>query len=151
DSMLGRRAGTLGNVRGNAYIVAELKRLGLKPAGDSSGFLQRVPMVSYAVDTARSGLRAGSASLEAFHEYYPSQDSFAAPSRPLDGAQLVYVGAAADSATLPAREALKGKVVVFRSHPQATSLNAPDLGPNARLGLIAGIAFTDLDPVIASY
>ena len=35
DSMLGRRAGTIGNVRGNAYIVAELTRLGLKPAGDA--------------------------------------------------------------------------------------------------------------------
>ena len=42
--MLGRRAGTIGNVRGNAYIVAELTRLGLKPAGDAGGFLQRVPL-----------------------------------------------------------------------------------------------------------
>jgi hypothetical protein len=33
DSMQGRRAGTLGNQRGNAYIAAELRRLGLKPAG----------------------------------------------------------------------------------------------------------------------
>jgi len=151
DSMLGRRAGTLGNVRGNAYIVSELKRLGLEPGGDSSGFLQRVPMISYAVDTTRSSLRAGAVSLGALHDYYPYQESFDAPSRPLDGAQLVYIGAASDSAGLPAREMLKGKVVVFRSHPKATSLNAPDLGPNSRLGLIAGIAFTDLDPVIASY
>ena len=34
DSMLGRRAGTIGNVRGNAYIAAEVARLGLRPAGD---------------------------------------------------------------------------------------------------------------------
>jgi hypothetical protein len=53
DSMLGRRAGTVGNVRGNAYIAGELARLGLKPAGDSGGFLQRVPLTSYALDTAR--------------------------------------------------------------------------------------------------
>ena len=37
DSMLGRRAGTSGNVRGNAYIAGELARLGLKPGGDDGG------------------------------------------------------------------------------------------------------------------
>jgi hypothetical protein len=151
DSMLGRRAGTIGNVRGNAYIVAELTRLGLKPAGDAGGFLQRVPLTSYAVDSARSTLKAGSTSLTAFHDYYSYQDSFDAPPRSLDGAQVIYIGTAADSTAMPGREALKGKVVVFRSHPQATSLGAPDLRPEARLGLIAGIAFTDMDPIIESY
>ena len=73
------------------------------------------------------------------------------PPRPLDGAQMVYIGTAADSTAMPGREALKGKVVVFRSHPQATSLGAPDLHPEGRLGLIAGIAFTDMDPIIESY
>ena len=151
DSMLGRRAGTTGNVRGNAYIAAEIRRLGLKPGGDEGGFLQRVPMTSYAVDSAKSSLNSGSASLAAFHEFYPYQDSFDAPPRPVDGAQVVYIGTAADSATLPAREALKGKVVVFRSRPQNTTLASPDLGPTGRLGLIAGIAFTDMDPIIQSY
>src|SRR5215210_4927533 len=47
DSMQGRRAGTPGNVRGNAYIAAELARLGLRPGGDSGGYLQRVPLASY--------------------------------------------------------------------------------------------------------
>src|SRR5215207_887919 len=59
DSMLGRRAGTAGNMRGNAYIAAELARLGLRPAGDSGGFLQRVPLESYALDTSRTALQAG--------------------------------------------------------------------------------------------
>ena len=40
DSMLGRRAGTIGNTRGNAYIAGEVARLGLRPAGDNGGFLQ---------------------------------------------------------------------------------------------------------------
>jgi hypothetical protein len=151
DSMLGRRAGTIGNVRGNAYITAELTRLGLKPGGDTGGYLQRVPMTSYAVDTTRSSLKAGSASLAPFHDYYPFQDSFDAPPRPIDGAQVVYIGSAADSAALPTREALKGKLVVFQIQPQSTSLKAPDLAPESRLGLIAGIAFTDLDPIIESY
>ncbi len=150
DSMLGRRAGTVGNTRGNAYIVSEVTRLGLRPAGDGGAFVQRVPMVSYAVDTAAASLKAGSATLATFHEYYPYQASFDYPARPIDGAQVLYAGTAADSARLPAREALRGKIVVFRSHPEATSLEAPDLGPGGRLGLIAGIAITDIDPILQS-
>ena len=34
DSMLGREAGTPGNVKGTDYIAAEIKRAGLVPAGD---------------------------------------------------------------------------------------------------------------------
>ena len=87
DSMLGRRAGTLGNVRGNAYIAAELARLGLTPAGDSGGYLQRVPL-----DELRGGLPPGHAarrsrgSLAPFADYYPYQPTFAVPARPIDGA-----------------------------------------------------------------
>ena len=44
DSMQGRRTGTPGNAKGNAYIVSELQRIGLRPAGDAGGFLQRVPL-----------------------------------------------------------------------------------------------------------
>ena len=36
DSMMGRLAGTPWNDKGTDYIAAEVKRLGLKPAGDES-------------------------------------------------------------------------------------------------------------------
>jgi hypothetical protein len=151
DSMLGRRAGTIGNARGNAYIVGELARLGLTPGGDGGSFFQRVPMVSYAVDTAKSRLQAGSATLVAFREYYPYQPGFEVPVRPVNGAEVVYIGEAADSASFPEREALRGKVVVFRAHSEGTSLGTPSLGLRGRLGLIAGIAITDMDMIIQSY
>src|SRR2546428_12254324 len=51
DSMQGRRAGTPGNVRGNAYIAGELLRLGLKPGGDDGGDPPRGPPTSRAGDT----------------------------------------------------------------------------------------------------
>src|SRR6202030_1020771 len=38
DSMMGRRVGELGNYKGTAYVAAEYKRLGLKPAGDNGGY-----------------------------------------------------------------------------------------------------------------
>jgi hypothetical protein len=151
DSMQGRRSGSPGNVRGNAYIASELVRLGLRPGGDAGGFFQRVPLVSYAVDTTGPALRAGSTELKLFHDYFPYQGSFAVPVRPVNGAQLVYIGTVADSASLPSREALEGKVVVFRSEAHGASLGAPDLSPPGRLGLIAGIVVTQIDPLLEQF
>jgi hypothetical protein len=151
DSMQGRRAGTPGNVRGNAYIAKELERLGVRPAGDNGGYLQRIPLASYTLDTAKSVLRSGSATLTAFQDYFPYQPTFAVPVRPVDGAQVVYIGTLADSASLPTREALAGKVVLFRSGVTGNSLGAPDLGPQGRLGQIAGIVITQIDPLLAQF
>jgi hypothetical protein len=134
DSMQGRRAGTLGNQRGNAYIAVELRRLGLRPAGDQGTYLQRVPLISYAIDPARATLRAGSERLTPFQDYYPYQAAFDLPSRSIRGAPLVYIGSKSDSANLPPREApLRGKVVVFRSPSTGPSLGAPDLSPDGQL------------------
>jgi hypothetical protein len=152
DSMAGRRTGTPGNVKGNAYIAAELTRLGLRPAGDSGSFLQRVPLTSYAVAKGAGALEVGGARLEPFEDYHPYQTLFEVPARPIDGAQVVYIGGAADSASLPAREALQGKVVVFRSDAAGnTTISPPDLNPQGRLGLVSGVMITRMDPVIATF
>jgi hypothetical protein len=45
DSMLGREAGTEGNLKGAAYLARELQRLGLQPAGENGGWFQDVPLV----------------------------------------------------------------------------------------------------------
>ena len=151
DSMEGRRAGSAGNVRGNAYIAGELRRLGVEPAGDAGSYFQRVPLVRYAVDTARSTLQAGGGTLRVFRDYFPYQPTYDLPARPVNGAGVVYIGAAADSAARPSREALRGKVVVYRSHATPNSLDAPDLSPDGGLGLIAGIAITQIDPLLEQF
>jgi peptidase M28-like protein len=151
DSMQGRRAGTAGNVRGNAYIAGELARLGLKPGGDNGGYLQRIPLTSYSVDSARANLRAGTTALAPFRDYLPDQPTFAVPVRSLDGAQVVYIGTIGDTAALPPREALKGKLVVFRSQANGSSLGAPDLSPQGHLGAVAGIAVTQIDPLLEQF
>src|SRR5689334_23122672 len=51
DSMQGREAGTIGNVKGTAYIASELKRMGLKPAGDSGTYFQVLPFKMRVVDS----------------------------------------------------------------------------------------------------
>src|SRR5690242_21746202 len=62
DSMQGREAGTIGNAKGTAYIAAELKRMGLKPAGDSGTYFQVLPFKVRSVDSS-SVITAGDARL----------------------------------------------------------------------------------------
>jgi len=151
DSMQGRRTGTPGNAKGNAYIAGELRRLGLRPAGDTGGYLQKIPLSSYAADSARATLRVGSSELVLWKDYHPYQAEFVVPARPINGSSLVYIGGPSDSGSLPSREALQGKVVVYNSAGSGNSLGAPDLQPAGRLGLISGIAVTGVDTVIATY
>ncbi len=151
DSMQGRRTGTPGNAKGNAYIVSELGRLGLKPAGDGGSYLQKVPLSSYAPDSSRATLKVGSGELALWTDYHPYQAEFAVPARPIGGSSLVYIGGPADSAAVPPREALRGKVVVYHSGATGNNLGAPDVSPEGRLGLISGIMVTGVDTLIATY
>jgi len=43
DSMQGRQVGRVGNMKGTDYIAAEVKRLGLVPAGDNGTYFQVLP------------------------------------------------------------------------------------------------------------
>lgn len=45
DSMMGRQAGTAGNVKGTDYIASQFRRIGLEPGGENGGFFQTVPLV----------------------------------------------------------------------------------------------------------
>jgi hypothetical protein len=45
DSFLGREVGTEAHLKATAYIEREVRRLGLKPAGDSGGYFQNLPVV----------------------------------------------------------------------------------------------------------
>jgi hypothetical protein len=54
DSMLGRRAGMEGNVRGTRYIAAEAARLGLEPAGENGTYFQTVPLARRSADPQSS-------------------------------------------------------------------------------------------------
>src|SRR5574341_172043 len=59
DSMQGREAGTVGNVRATDYIAAELRRLGLVPAGDSGGYFQTIPLKTRTFDTTSTFAASG--------------------------------------------------------------------------------------------
>jgi hypothetical protein len=53
DSMLGRSAETPNGARAARFIAAQLKAAGIAPAGDSGGYLQRVPLSRTFVRSAR--------------------------------------------------------------------------------------------------
>lgn len=53
DSMLGRSAQTPNAARAARFIAARLRALGIRPAGDSGGYLQRVPLSRTFVRSAR--------------------------------------------------------------------------------------------------
>jgi hypothetical protein len=110
DSMLGREAGTLGNVKGTNYIAAEIKRLGLVPAGDSGTYFQTIPLKTRDFDTT-STFAAGGTPLIAFTDYVPNGRA------PIDNAALpvVYGGDVSDSLHWITPEQATGKLVVFRS------------------------------------
>ena len=45
DSMQGRAFGREGNMKGTAYIAAELQRMGVEPGGDNGTYFQELPVV----------------------------------------------------------------------------------------------------------
>jgi hypothetical protein len=54
DSMQGRATGTPGAAKASAYLVGQMRAIGLTPAGDNGTFLQRVPLTRDSV-TGRNG------------------------------------------------------------------------------------------------
>jgi len=115
DSMMGRSAGSEYNLKATAYIAAEVKRMGLMPAGDSGGYFQNVPLVKRELDPS-SGLSVDGVSLRPWDEFVPRDPGRA--TRSFDGAQAVYAGVLGDSTMLsPEQAAGKFILIGVRSGP----------------------------------
>ena len=136
DSMLGREAGTSGNVKGTDYIAAEAKRLGLIPAGDSGTYFQTIPLKTRTLDTTSMVVVAGSL-LKIFADYLPTGgDSLVGPVLP-----VVFGGTIGDTAHMIAPDAADGKVVVFlpRAGNNIRAVRLGDVGRRAAAVLIAAL------------
>lgn len=94
DLLEGREAGTRGYDLAAAYVAAEFQKLGLKPAGDSGAYLQRVPLTAHRpAGEGRVTLRgrAGAATSMVFGEdYFPSSWPLSAATKV--SAPMVFVG-----------------------------------------------------------
>lgn len=108
DSMEGRGTGTRGALKAAKFIAAEMKALGLSPAGDS-GYFQKVPFAS---TTSNGGRRSLS--------LLPSLDSLA---KIPEAARVVSYNVIG---VLPGVDpALKGEVVTFAAHYDAIGIVPP--------------------------
>lgn len=142
DSMQGREAGTLGNVRGTDYIAAELKRLGLVPAGDDGTYFQTIPLKTRTFDETSTFAVAGRP-LTAFTDY------LALGPQSLENAALatVYGGELADSAHRITPEQARGRLVVLAVGGGVGSLRALRAAPGVPGA--AAIALVALDSLPA--
>lgn len=119
DSMLGRRAGMESGIKASRYIAARLASAGLEPAGDNGTFYQTVPLVRISTATASTLTVAG-------ESLRYGTDFVVAPPRwrlaEVSDAQVVFLGSSAsDTTAWPAREALRGRVVLFDRPASATA------------------------------
>jgi hypothetical protein len=134
DSMMGREAGTLGAMKGTAYIAAEAKRLGLEPAGDGGSYFQNVPFIARTLDPA-STFSVNGATLTAYRDFVAVPFRGAEP-RAIDGAEVVYGGMVTDAPDLSADQ-VTGKFVVLQAKPGILFR----ITANSALSKAAGVAY----------
>lgn len=110
DSMMGREAGRVGNMKGTAYIARELKRLGVEPAGDNGTYFQNLPATGlYSI--APSSIYAGTNQLTWLKDFVVLPTQIA--SRKLAGAQVIFGGARGDTLNELKPGQAQGKLVVM--------------------------------------
>jgi hypothetical protein len=132
DSMMGREAGTDGHLKSTDYIAAELRRLGLEPAGDNGTYFQSVPLVSRALDEASTVSVAG-VPLAMWDDVVPIRAGSAAEVTP------VYGGVLQDSATWIARDAARRRLVILHSPRGPLGLQAMREGARYEHAAAVGI------------
>jgi hypothetical protein len=125
DSMLGREAGTEGNVRGTNYLAAEAQRIGLLPGGENGSFFQTVPMINRAADSS-STLTIDGTRLQLGQDFvplplYPSFLPYGSDLQ-AENPPAIFAGRLGDSLTASFLAQAAGKLVVF----------APALGPDGK-------------------
>ncbi|NUQ20520.1 MAG: M28 family peptidase [Gemmatimonadaceae bacterium] len=108
DSMMGREAGTIGNVKGTDYIAAEVKRLGLLPAGDNGTYFQTIPLKTRQIDPA-SALSVNGTPLAFGSEWSASGNTALS----IAGAPVVFGGMIGDSVSMISPDSTAGKIVIF--------------------------------------
>lgn len=107
DSMQGREAGTIGNVKGTDYLAREAAAIGLKPAGDSGTYFQTLPFKTRSLDSS-STLIADGAPLVFGTEWA----AMGSGSLQFDSATTMFGGVAGDTANALDSAQAAGKMVI---------------------------------------
>jgi hypothetical protein len=156
DSMLGREAGTLGNVKGTNYVAAEMQRMGLQPGGENGTYFQTVPVVISRLDTTRTisvdgvTLALGSDVLPLYAGSAGRALPVGETTRSLQGAEVIFGGQLGGTLISPADAA--GKLVVFTVPAPSSGrrdyrfYSAVSLTPYASAAGIAGVTLDAATP-----
>jgi hypothetical protein len=112
DTMMGRQVGTEWNIKGTAYIEAEVRRLGLKPGGENGTYFQNLPLILRRADSA-STITVDGQTFKVGTDFY--QGSAGQKPNQMTGMPVIYLGMQLDSAHTPTIEQVTGKVVVVRA------------------------------------
>ncbi len=145
DSMQGRQVGRVGNMKGTAYIAAELKRLGLVPAGDNGTYFQVLPYhLRHFTDHSRLTVSGNPLAWEKDWVAIPGTH---AP-RPITGAEVIFGGVAGDTTRqIEAADAAGKFVVLLPGAPEAAPRPFRRFGPPppTRFDGAVAVATVDLD------
>jgi hypothetical protein len=149
DSMLGREAATVGNVKATDYIARAAAQLGLKPAGENGTYFQTIVVINRSIDTTSTMVVAGSPAVFG-RDWFPiASRGGQSPVRPAGSVTItsaVYGGRLGDSTVTLTPEQSTGRIVVLDAslgaggRPVATFRGALDHYPGA-----AAIALATLD------
>lgn len=140
DSMMGRDTPSPGLEQTAAYIAAQFKSFGLRPGGDSGGYLQRYPLVRRQLLAQRSFVEFTGANGQGsiLLPYTTSVRQWLGETNgtPVT-ADLILVGGRPDQSKFPADSLLKGKFLVW----VVDTADLPKFG-NAMVikGMTAGVA-----------
>ncbi|MBI5601391.1 MAG: hypothetical protein HY944_07465, partial [Gemmatimonadetes bacterium] len=151
DSMQGRQVGRVGNKKGTDYIAAELKKLGVLPAGDNGTYFQVLPyhLKSF---TNHSRLTVDGNPL-AWEKDWVAVPGVRAP-RGIGGVPVIFGGVAGDTTRQITAAQANGKFVVLLPAPPAAAPAGPGrggFGPQpTRLNGAVAVATVNLDDLTAA-
>jgi hypothetical protein len=113
DSMFGRDTPSPGLERAAAYIIAEFRRLGLRPAGDSGTYVQRFGVSRWTVDTGSSSLELTVRGSQVRMPFGSAVRVIGggASGKPIGGAPVLLAGPLTSAATADRR--LRGRIVLL--------------------------------------
>ena len=114
DSMEGRNSPLESNARGNAYIVRELRRLGLQPGGDLGTYLQALPYVTRTVSPKSSITTTDGSSLTLGTDFNVTSRG---TTKIIDNAQVIYGGTLGDTSRMISAEQAANKFVIVTPAP----------------------------------
>lgn len=150
DSMQGRQAGRVGNMKGTDYIAGELKRLGIEPGGEHGGYFQTLPYMQRKF-TDKSTLTVNGKPLRFNADFVPLPAGVMARPAAIRGVKAIYGGVAGDTTTMISAEQARGNFVILAAAlPTATAVGGRggfNRGPSwmARFGEAAAVATVNLD------